>query len=181
MIMDIQLSPSFSITYPDMTFPDGITLVTGPSGVGKTTLLRALHGELGTSFSSIVKGQKTSLMPQQQYWIGYMTMYEQLSMTAGEQWQTIAETLGLQSHFHKLPDQLSIGQQQRFWLSWVLADNADWILLDEPTSALDDDWATAAISLFDRFRRENEKTKIIIVTHDVRLLQGNIHNHRIAL
>ena len=120
-------------------------------------------------------------MPQQQYWIGYMTMYEQLSMTAGEQWQTISEALGLQSHFHKLPDQLSIGQQQRFWLSWVLADNADWILLDEPTSALDDDWATAAISLFDRFRRENVKAKMIIVTHDVRLLQGNIHNHRIAL
>jgi len=48
--------------------------------------------------------------------------------------------------------ELSIGQQQRFWLAWVLAEDAQWILLDEPTSALDDDWAAAAIELFEQFR-----------------------------
>jgi ABC-type polar amino acid transport system ATPase subunit len=76
-------------------------------------------------------------MPQQQQWISYMTMNEQLTMTVGKSWESLAINLGLQDHFEKLPTELSIGQQQRFWLAWVLAEDAHWLLFDEPTSALD--------------------------------------------
>ncbi len=179
--MEIQLTPSFTLTYPELNFPDGITLITGPSGVGKTTLLRALHGELETALAGIVEQQKTALMPQQQQWISYMTLREQLSMTALNTWESIAIMLGLKDHFDKLPSELSIGQQQRFWLSWVLAEDAEWMLFDEPTSALDDDWAAAAIQLFVQYRSDYPNKKLVIVTHDVRLLQGAIQNHHIAL
>jgi ABC-type lipoprotein export system ATPase subunit len=120
-------------------------------------------------------------MPQQQHWISYMTMKEQLSMTVGKLWESLAVHLGLQKHFEKLPAELSIGQQQRFWLSWVLAEDAQWILLDEPTSALDDDWATAAIQLFEQIRIDYPHKKMVIVSHDVRLLQTDIEDHLIAL
>lgn len=179
--MEVKLDLNFSITYPEVSFPEGVTLITGPSGVGKTTLLRALHGDYDSAFARMVKRQKTALMPQQQKWVSYMTMREQLSMTVDDIWETYAMRLGLQEHFNKLPSQLSIGQQQRFWLTWVLAEEAQWVLLDEPTSALDDDWASIVIALFDEYQKNKVHTKMVIVTHDVRLIQGKIHNHHIAL
>tara|TARA_Y100000385_G_C12897220_1_gene552612 strand:- start:204 stop:743 length:540 start_codon:yes stop_codon:yes gene_type:complete len=179
--MEIQVSPSFTLSYPELHFPDGITVITGPSGAGKTTLLRALHGEHNSELSAIVNNQKTALMPQQQQWISYMTMTEQLSMTVGKLWESLAIDLGLRNHFEKLPAELSIGQQQRFWLAWVLAEGAQWTLFDEPTSALDDDWATAAIQLFEQIRIDHPSKKLVIVTHDVRLLQADIQDHLIAL
>ena len=179
--MEIHVSPSYTLSYPELHFPDGITVITGPSGVGKTTLLRALHGELNSELSSIVNNQKTALMPQQQQWISYMIMKEQLSMTVGKLWESLAIKLGLRNHFEKLPAELSIGQQQRFWLAWVLAEDAQWILFDEPTSALDDDWATTAIQLFEKIRIDYPRKKMVIVTHDIRLLQADIQDHLIAL
>jgi ABC-type polar amino acid transport system ATPase subunit len=120
-------------------------------------------------------------MPQQQQWISYMIMKEQLSMTVGKLWESLAINLGLRNHFEKLPAELSIGQQQRFWLAWVLAEDAHWLLFDEPTSALDDDWATTAIQLFEKIRIDYPRKKMVIVTHDIRLLQADIQDHLIAL
>ena len=42
-------------------------------------------------------------MPQQQQWISYMIMKEQLSMTVGKLWESLAINLGLRNHFEKLP------------------------------------------------------------------------------
>ena len=179
--MEIQLSSSYTLSYPELIFPDGITVITGPSGVGKTTLLWALHGEFKSELASIISAQKTALMPQQQQWISYMTMNEQLTMTVGKLWESVAIKLGLQDHFEKLPAELSVGQQQRFWLAWVLAEDAHWLLFDEPTSALDDDWATSTIQLFEQYKIDYPRKKLVIVTHDVRLLQANIQDHLIAL
>lgn len=179
--MEIQVSSSYTLSYPELHFPDGITVITGPSGVGKTTLLRALHGALKSELTSIIRDQKTALMPQQQQWISYMTMHEQLTMTVGKLWEPVAINLGLQDHFKKLPAELSIGQQQRFWLAWVLAEDAHWLLFDEPTSALDDDWASVTIKLFEQFKIDYPRKKLVIVTHDVRLLQAGIQDHLIAL
>jgi len=179
--MEIQVSSSYTLSYPELHFPDGITVITGPSGVGKTTLLRALHGDFKSELAVIHSEQKTALMPQQQQWISYMTMNEQLTMTVGKLWESVAIKLGLQDHFEKLPAELSVGQQQRFWLAWVLAEDAHWLLFDEPTSALDDDWATSTIQLFEQYKIDYPRKKLVIVTHDVRLLQANIQDHLIAL
>ncbi|MDC3400112.1 ATP-binding cassette domain-containing protein [Schleiferiaceae bacterium] len=179
--MEIQVSSSYTLSYPELHFPDGITVITGPSGVGKTTLLRALHGDFNSELAVIHSEQKTALMPQQQQWISYMTMNEQLTMTVGKLWESVAIKLGLQDHFEKLPAELSVGQQQRFWLAWVLAEDAHWLLFDEPTSALDDDWATSTIQLFEQYKIDYPRKKLVIVTHDVRLLQANIQDHLIAL
>ena len=179
--MEIQVSSSYTLSYPELHFPDGITVITGPSGVGKTTLLRALHGDFKSELAVIHSEQKTALMPQQQQWISYMTMNEQLTMTVGKLWESVAIKLGLQDHFEKLPAELSVGQQQRFWLAWVLAEDAHWLLFDEPTSALDDDWATSTIQLFEQYKIDYPRKKLVIVTHDVRLLQANIQDYLIAL
>ena len=73
--MEIQLTPTYTLTYPELKFPDGITLVTGPSGVGKTTLLRALHGDLTTELAALVCGENGLNAPT--------TAMDQLHVLAG--------------------------------------------------------------------------------------------------
>ena len=157
-----------SITYPDISFQAGMNLILGHSGSGKTTLLKAAHGLLKNQF---LPGDYigTAMMPQLAQWSNYMTMREQLTMTLGKDALSRATELGLGEHLDKFPDQLSVGQQQRFWFMWTMLEESSVYLLDEPTSALDDDWAEACIAWLKEHLIHHPDHKIIVVTHDTRL------------
>ncbi|MDX9781450.1 MAG: ATP-binding cassette domain-containing protein [Bacteroidales bacterium] len=75
------------------------------------------------------------------------------------------ESVGMQLKSHKMPHQLSGGEQQRVAIARALLNNPEIILADEPTGNLDSETATDIMNLLMKIHEE-EGPAIIIVTHN---------------
>ena len=161
---------NLSIGYPDLTWCSGVTVVTGSSGVGKTTLLKAVHGLIESKdLEHVIGDRTTTLMPQQNTWVPYLRMSDHFKLVRMKSALDPLDTLGLSSIAHKFPHELSVGQLQRFSLLYTLSAGADVVLLDEPTSALDDDLAQVSIHLIESYVTLHPKAAVLVVSHDERL------------
>ena len=168
-------------------------LITGNSGKGKTTLLHLLAGLLrpkqgeivieNTDISSLsekqldqFRGKNIGLILQQSHFIASMTVLENVTLASwlatGKQAVKKAEKLlselDLENQKHKLPSQLSIGQQQRVSIARALINEPKLLLADEPTSSLDDENAFKVAELLEKLSKEYNAA-LVIVTHDSRL------------
>ena len=77
----------------------------------------------------------------------------------------ILKGLGLYEHRHKLPNQLTGGQQQRTSIGRAIIKNPDLLLCDEPTGALDYNTSKEILKLIESINEKYGNT-IIIVTHN---------------
>ena len=77
----------------------------------------------------------------------------------------LLETLGLNEHKYKLPNQLSGGQQQRVSIGRAIVKNPDILLCDEPTGALDYNTSKEILKLIEDVNKKYGNT-IIMVTHN---------------
>ena len=153
------------------TFPKkGIVALMGPSGIGKTSLLRLLcglarptSGRVLTDHRSIaVSFQEPRLIP----WLDCEKNITFVLSGDNEGLKTaneLLEALELGAYKNALPDALSGGMKQRVSLARALAARADLLLLDEPFSALDEALKLRVIPLI---REANKDGLTVIVTHD---------------
>lgn len=183
-----------NFSFPDVACDDGqALLITGNSGTGKTTLLHLLGGLLKPESGEILinhqdvcnlsaskldkfRGKSIGMVLQKSFFIESLSVLDNVLLNAWlgtknkskNKAMAILETLGLSGHEHKLPRQLSIGQQQRVNIARALINNPSLILADEPTSSLDDENALIVARLLKKLAQEYQSS-LVIVTHDQRL------------
>ena len=77
----------------------------------------------------------------------------------------VLEAVGRETKAHKMPHQLSGGEQQRIAIARALLNKPEVIIADEPTGNLDGETADGIMQLLSRINRE-EGTAIVMVTHN---------------
>ena len=157
---------------PDLTINKGETVwLSGASGLGKSTLLKALAGlwRFGEGRVELPRGH-LCFMPQQVYMplapLVAAAIYpsEPGSVAPG----TIENLLRITGLGHRLDlatenaSGLSIGEQQRLALVRLILARPDWAFLDEATSALDPETERLMMGLL---RSELPETTFVIVAH----------------
>jgi NitT/TauT family transport system ATP-binding protein len=144
--------------------------LTGPSGVGKTTLLRVISGLHGDLDGSVTRPGRISAVFQEPVLLPWRSALANLTLTAridrnaAMHWLA-AVGLGFQAQL--FPGQLSLGQQRRLALARAFAMRPDLLLMDEPFVSLDAALADEMMTLFETLRAA-QATTTILVTHDAR-------------
>ncbi|GAB2026651.1 amino acid ABC transporter ATP-binding protein [Lactovum odontotermitis] len=174
-----------------MTLADGeILAIAGPSGGGKTTLLRMLAGLESIDSGTVTFDEKELPLDKDGNLIDsplgfvfqdfqlfpHMTVLQNLTLSpvrtqgltkaeAEKKAQQLLENLGLSGHAEAYPFSLSGGQKQRVALARAMMMDPKIIGYDEPTSALDPELRDQVAELI----LENKKSGItqIVVTHDL--------------
>jgi sulfate/thiosulfate transport system ATP-binding protein len=170
-----------------LDIPTGqLTALLGPSGGGKSTLLRIIAGlESADSGSVRIEGTEATHLPPQKRNVGFVfqhyAAFKHMSVAKNVAYgleirkrskadtkrrvEELLELVHLSQFAHRLPSQLSGGQRQRMALARALAVEPTVLLLDEPFGALD---AKVRKELRDWLRRLHDEVHVttVFVTHD---------------
>lgn len=199
MITFSEVSKSFSSTnaaLKNVTFAvdnNEFVFLVGPSGAGKTTILRLIladllpdSGEISIDDWNITRKsfkeahllrRNIGMVFQDFKLLPYLNIYENISLGLEVQHvnhnyikqevEELLEIVGLKGYGLRFPKELSAGEQQRVAIARALAGGRDIILADEPTGNLDPKTAWEIMKIFKKL--EGEKT-IIITTHNMDIL-----------
>jgi polar amino acid transport system ATP-binding protein/sulfate transport system ATP-binding protein len=157
----------------------------GPSGVGKTRLIRLIAGLDAADRGTIVGpegkalGQgETGVVFQNYPLLRHRTVHGNLLVAgaaaglsaaeARKRADQLLERFGLSARAGFFPAQLSGGQRQRVAIAQQLVRQTRFVLMDEPFSGLDPATLDATIRLMVEVANMDELNTIIVVTHDIR-------------
>ncbi len=178
--------------------------ISGPSGVGKTTLLNLIAGLLTPDEGEItVDGFKISnaddtarsdfRLANTAYITQYHSLFEPIELRdnllipylfLGKKYDPkMGEAVAKECHIvHKLdsyPDELSAGEKQRATLALALSRKTQILLADEPTANMDSDLARALMDVLIDAVEEYHAT-FIMCSHDLSLLRPGFRHIRIS-
>ncbi len=149
-----------------------IHALVGPSGYGKTTLLRIIIGLDHDFEGSVVlpPDTKIGMVFQEPRLLPWRSVFDNLRLAApqasAEDLVRIATDLGIAEHLRDFPGELSLGLARRVALARAFAIKPTLLVLDEPFVSLD---TALAMRLGDELVALVERTKVttLIVTHDI--------------
>jgi len=193
---------SVAMSYGDRTLFDGVSMslepgsfhfLTGPSGTGKTTLLKLCSMELGASRGVVrLMGQDTSgiardrvaelrqrigVVHQDSRFVDHLSVAENISLplavagraVVGEQVTELLGWVGLTRQAESKPPELSGGERQRAALARAVILSPDIVLADEPTGNVDWDMSLKLLDLLTELNRMGKT--ILCATHDLNLIR----------
>jgi len=169
--------------------------ITGPSGAGKTTILKLILGELVPDSGEVVvdgadvRTIDSKELPFYRQKIG--TVFQDFKVlherTIGEnvevalavigvpqdKWDErvkhVLKLVGLSKQINLFPSQLSGGELQRVSLARALAVNPKILLADEPTGNLDWETSDTIVKLFDKIQEEGKT--VVMATHNEEIVK----------
>jgi len=181
----------------DLTFDipkRSFQFLTGPSGAGKTTLMRLLFMSLKPTRGlirmfdrdiSMIPGEELPLLRrrigivfQDFRLLDHMTTYENVALPLRVRGKDevsyrsdvieLLKWVGLGERINVLPPVLSGGEKQRVAIARALIDQPEVLLADEPTGNVDPPMAQRLLNLFTELNRLG--TAVVIATHDLTLM-----------
>ncbi|HUC94977.1 MAG TPA: cell division ATP-binding protein FtsE [Candidatus Saccharimonadales bacterium] len=169
--------------------------ITGPSGAGKTTILKLILGELTPDIGQVkvdgfnVAGLDEKDLPRFRQQIGTVfqdfkllperTVFENVAVALAviglpekdwdERVKHVLKLAGLTNQTDLFPSQLSGGELQRVSLARALSVNPKIILADEPTGNLDWETSDKLMELFEKINKEGKT--IVMATHNMEIVK----------
>lgn len=169
---------------------EGVTVLLGPSGTGKSTLLRCINGlETVDSGDILVNGlsvnnkknlrqirldcgmvfQRTVLFPHlnvlQNLTMSPIKLLKMSKSEAEEKAMVLLKKVGLETKAKAMHNELSGGEQQRIAIARALMMNPKALLLDEITSALDPEMTSEVLKILESLAAEG--VCMLCVTHEM--------------
>ncbi|MBO7547723.1 MAG: ATP-binding cassette domain-containing protein [Bacteroidales bacterium] len=173
-------------------YPGDFAYIVGRVGTGKTSIIRTiiaenpLHQGEGSVCGVNLKDLREKDIPHLRRRLGVVFQDFQLLMDRSVEdnlafvlkatgWKDkaacdkrireVLDAVGMGTKAHKMPHQLSGGEQQRIAIARSLLNSPEVIIADEPTGNLDNETADGIMQLLTRINKENG-TAIVMVTHN---------------
>ena len=195
-------------TLQDINFdiaPRSFQFLTGPSGAGKTTLMRLIIMALKPSRGMIqIFGKDTAQLTKEEITttrrkigvifqdfklLDHLTLYENVALPLRVQGKDetgyrsevyeLLRWVGLGERFEAPPSVLSGGEKQRAAIARALISRPKLLLADEPTGNVDPTMAGRILRLFVELHKSG--TAVVIATHDLSLMDQYEDARRLVL
>ena len=178
-------------------FPGDLVYIVGKVGTGKTSIIRTITAEnpLGGGSATVcgfdLATIKDKQIPYLRRKLGVVFQDFQLLMDRSVEenlefvlkatgWKDneaidkrtkeVLDAVGLPTKAHKMPHQLSGGEQQRVAIARAILNDPEVIIADEPTGNLDGETAEGILSLLSAINKE-KGTAIVMVTHNRSIIE----------
>ncbi|MGD9809284.1 MAG: molybdenum ABC transporter ATP-binding protein [Deferribacterales bacterium] len=186
-MLEVSVTKRLGKTLIDVSFsaPEGITVLYGHSGAGKTSIINMLSGLIKPDKGSIkISGRvlfdseskidtpthkrRAGYIFQDKRLFPFMSVRRNLLFgcrkSKGEKLGEIAELLGISDLLDRRPDTLSGGEGQRVAIGRALLSEPEYLLMDEPMSSLDQVRKNELIPYIKRIPK-TFNIPVVLVTH----------------
>lgn len=173
--------PSKVRVFSDLSFDataGKVVAVCGPSGSGKSSLLRIVAGLQQPTNGQVEVIGRTFMVYQDARLVPFLTVAENLALAADiasntidhDRISTILSDLGLEGFGDRMPRTLSGGEAHRVAVGRAFAAGASILLVDEPTASLDRAAAVQVGGLLVGLARRRDAL-VVVATHDQQLAE----------